>query len=327
MAVFLLGVDGAAAVFEIVQILAHLGRLAPHPRVLDAAEVDVHMAVLVAEDRREIQVPAAPAVGPALVIAGGPFVPDIDRNRMGRAADGQQQHEHALVIDVPVRRDEAALRMPAHGDPVVAHDGPVPFDPLVQGLDPAADLDLVRVVAVEIAGGEQHAGHQQGRVDGRQLVGPVAVTGLHIEEMIEEALVPRRAGRLRPLGQAVEIADGDQDPLARLVPAHPAALDADGPAGQGETDRGDGAEGFAGPAIGRQAGGPVRDLFEPAEGAFLKLIDLAVQPQRPALRAVDRPSDRLLRRRLAHNEAPDRQGRSPCRGSHQEVSAVHRHAH
>ena len=312
--VFPLRRNGAHAVLEIVEG-ADLGRFRPHPRVANAAEVDKHMAVLVAEQRGEGQMWAAPAVSPAAVIDAAPLVPHRRRDRMGGAADGQQQHQHAFVIDVPVMRDVAGLRMPAHGDAVGPYARPVPFDPVVDRLGQAPNFHLVGMVAVEPARGEQHAGDQQSGVDRRQLGPAETVTGLHVEEMVEEALVAGDARRLRPLRGVVEEADGGQGALARLGPADPAPLDPDRPAGQGEADGSHRREGLGRPAVGRQTVGPVGDMGEPAEGAFLQFIDLGVDPRR------HRPHRFKAGQGSAGRNAQRR--RAGDRGTHQKPATIH----
>ena len=245
---------------------------------------------------------------------------------MGRAADGQQQHQHALVIDVPVGGNEAALGVPAHGDAVVADHGPRPFDPFVDGLRLLTDFRLVGMASVEVAGGEEHAADQQGRIDGGQFVGPVTKPRLHIQEVVEEALVPRRAAGLRALRQVMEEAQRRQGPLTRLGPAHPAALDTHRPAGQGEPDRRHRTERRRRPAIRRETSLAIRDLLEPPERPLLKLLDLLIQPHRPSLRPIDRPRRRRLLRRRHHRKS-NGQSRRACGGPHQEVSTIHGQAH
>ncbi len=61
---------------------------------------------------------------------------------------------------------ELQLRAPGHAD-VGRQHGPGPVDALVEFVGQVAYLGFLGVVLVEVAAGEQHAGHEQCRVDGR----------------------------------------------------------------------------------------------------------------------------------------------------------------
>ena len=83
--------------------------------------------------------------------------------------------------------------------------------------------------------------------------------GLHVEEVVEEALVAGDPAPVRALRRVPEEAQRRQRQVARLRPRAPAALDADRVGGQREADRGDARESAAsasGPAPARSSGSP-----------------------------------------------------------------------
>ena len=67
----------------------------------------------------------------------------------------------------------------------------IPVGALVERVGKPPDLALAGIVAVEILAGEQNAHQQDGGVDARQLDVAEAAPALHVEEVIEEALVAR----------------------------------------------------------------------------------------------------------------------------------------
>src|SRR5687768_11035513 len=98
------------------------------------------------------------------------------------------------------------------------------------------------------------------------------MTRLHMEEMVEEALVAgdcRSGGSLRCIPEEPE---RGQRQVARIRPTAPAALDPDRVGGQREPDRGDAREGGRWPAVGNQPVGPVHRLPEKAERALLDVL-------------------------------------------------------
>src|SRR5690606_35726335 len=105
----LLGVDGAAAVFEIVDALDG------HVAVANAAEVDPEVTILVAEEGRKLQVRLAPARAPLALEAPGPGLPGAFGNRVARGSQRQHVKQRGFVVLVPVVVDELAafFRMPA----------------------------------------------------------------------------------------------------------------------------------------------------------------------------------------------------------------------
>ncbi len=189
----------------------------------------------------------------------------------------------------------------------VPHDGPVPFDPFIDRLGQTPDLDLVGMVAVEEAGREQHARDQQGacrRSTARSV--PNRWPVLHVEEMVEEALVARRRPSPRGLGAGRGRSGGCSGSASRAsARRHPAPLDPDRPAGQGET-RQPRPNRRTPPASGRASGRvvAVRDMDEPVEGAPLKLIDLGIQPDRCRAASRPEPSSRRPKPRRGGDRRP-----------------------
>ena len=146
-------------------------------------------------------------VAPMLRQARRPGLPAVRPHRVRRRAERQDVDQHRLAV----------------ADPVVAADGPSP------GVQPSAivggracapaPVDAARrsrrrgrgsrasLGPVEIALGEQHAAEQQRRVDRRQLGRLEARAALHVEEVVEEALVAGHARRrvaLRRIGQEAQ---------------------------------------------------------------------------------------------------------------------------
>src|SRR5947199_3097654 len=125
--------------------------------------------------------------------------------------------------------------MPAHRDwlaPVGAEE--IPVSAGIELLREVPDLAFRRSVAVVILTGEQHAEQQHGSVDARQLDVAEALAALHVEEMVEEALIAALASRLRSLGSVPEEAQRRQRQVARVGSRTPAALDSDGISGEPE---------------------------------------------------------------------------------------------
>ena len=207
-----LRVGGAARVLEVVDAAL------AHGRVLNAAEVDPQVRVLVAEERGEAQVLVAHEAAPGTLVVVRPGVPGARADGVGGRPEREQHHEHRLVVALPVVRDETRLRLPAHADVVAPHLRPFPVDAPVDRVDQGADLRLVGMVGIEVGLRVQHAADQQRRVDRGQLAAAGALTGLHVEEMVEESLVPRHADAAASLAAHCE-RTGRWRACAR-VPAH-----------------------------------------------------------------------------------------------------------
>jgi len=84
------------------------------------------------------------------------------------------------------------------------------------------------VIAIEILAGEQGAHQQDGGVDARQLDVAVANAGLHVDEVVEEALVPGGAGWFGSLRSIPKETQRGQREIASLGPRTPAAFGAHG---------------------------------------------------------------------------------------------------
>ena len=115
---------------------------------------------------------------------------------------------------------------------------PAPIHPPVQRVSEPSHLTLSAGVPVEIGGGGQGAGDQDGGVDGRQLGTPCTPAARDIEEMVEEALV---AGRIAhwSVRSVPEEAQRGQRTLHRLCAGHERALDRDGITGERQSHAGD----------------------------------------------------------------------------------------
>ena len=276
--VLAVGQRRAAAVEEVVDpALAHV-------LVLDVPVVDPDMAVLVAEQRPERQVLLAVVNAPVMVVGARPHGPRIRAHGVGRRAERQHVEQHRLVVAHPVMDDETALREPAHRDQRFALLQPGPVHLAVELVGDAPDLPLARIVAVVVRLREEHAHHQQRRVDAGQLhPAVVAMALLHVQEMIVEALVAALAGPLRSLRDVAQEAQGGQGAVHGLGPADPAVLDADRIGRQRIADRGDAGERTRRVAVGRQAVAFVGRVPEELEGALLDVAEQRRQlgPRRP----------------------------------------------
>ncbi len=114
-------------------------------------------------------------------------------------SEREQHDEHRLVVALPVVRDETRLGLPAHAEEFAVHLRPFPVDSPVDRVDVGPDLRLVGMLAVEVGLCVKHAADQERGVDRGQLAAARAVTGLHVEEMVEKSLVARHADPLCPL--------------------------------------------------------------------------------------------------------------------------------
>ncbi len=265
-----------------------------------------------AEERREedvlVPLPALPAV------VARPLLPYRRVDGMRRRAEGEELQDHRLVVAVPVGFDELRLGLPPHADARRPRLRPAPLDARVELLGELPDLALVRVVAVEVLAAEEDAGEQQRGVDRRQLDLLEALAGLGNEEVVEEAAVAGRAARLRPLRRLPEETQRAQHALARLVAAHPAALDADRVGGEPEAGGGHGGEGLRRPAVGDEAGVRVGEVPEVAEGALLNVVEKGrvggVEVDRG--RRGGRGGGLGRRRPAVRRRAPEREGGGQC---------------
>jgi hypothetical protein len=263
--------DCAAAVLEVVDTLR------PHELVLDAAVVDPDRAELVAEHRAEGEVGEAFERAPVLVVVGREGVPGARGDRVRRAAEREHVHDHALVVAAPVVDLELQLGAPGHADVGHVFDRPRPVHAAVEVVRDLAQFPLLRIVAVEVARDEQHTGHEQRGVDGRELGVAVAQARAEVQEVVEKSLVAGRRRRLRSLRQVVEELQRGQNAVARLRARDPAALDADGVGVQRESAGGDARERRLRPAVGDEAGAGFGGVPEVLERSFLDVLEQRIE--------------------------------------------------
>ena len=163
---------------------------------------------------------------------------------MGGRAEGEQVHDHRLVVADPgAEAGEAAGRLPAHAqaDPAVAHE--LPVHPAVDLVRERADLHLGGVAAAEVLPRVQDAGQQQRGVDRGELGVPRhhAQRGAHVEEVVEEPLVADRAAGGAPLRLGPEGVERGRHAIRPVRARDPAMIDRDADRAQAEALAGDAA--------------------------------------------------------------------------------------
>ena len=202
------------------------------------------------------------------------------------------------MVALPPVAEEAALRRPPHRDGRAAVEGPVPLGPLVERRGALAELPLVRAVAVEVAGGEEGAGQEDRRVDGRELALPRPAPLVHVQEVVvEPAVADAVAGAV--LRRVAEKADGGEGEPERPLSAAPPALHGDREGRQQEAGGGDGGWALR-----------IRTVHhEPAGG--VRLVEEVVE--RDALDVVE---ELHRRRREGRGRHRDRRGRARRRARH-----------
>ena len=222
---------------------------------------------------------------------------------MRRAAEREHVDEHAFVVAAPVVDLELQLGAPGHADVGHVLDRPWPVHPAIQVVRDLSHLLLLRVVTVEISLHEQHAGHEQRGVDGRQLGIAVAHADAEIQEVIEKSLVAAGARRLGTLRQVVQEFERRQHARARLRARDPAAFRADRVGVQREADGRDARERRLRPAIGHESRVGLGRVPEKIEGALFDVLEQRIE-------LVD-----LHRRREPHDDRFERvRGRRLARG-------------
>src|SRR5687768_6694341 len=133
---------------------------------------------------------------------------------------------------------EAGFRRPRVSNRGRAILRPSPIHTSVERFGETPHFALLERRSVEIRGGGQHPGDQNGRIDGRQLALPGALAGGDVEEVIEEPAMP--AGfRVRAVLRVPEKTERRQRAFDRLRSRDIPALHRDGVARQGEADAGD----------------------------------------------------------------------------------------
>ena len=244
------------------------------------AEIDPDMTILVPEQRGKGQVRGPGIGGPASIEPGGPLVPGFGRQRVRRRSERQDVEEQAFVVDVPVAGDEAPARMPAHRHDGRARGEPRPVDRGVDPIREQADAAFVGMLAVEPFAREQHAAEQQRGVDRRQFSIAETLPGLHVEEVVEEALMAADAARGGALAGVGEEFQRGERPRTCLRPRDPAARRANRIRRKREPHRRDRRKGRRRPTIGREPGRWIGSVPEEAEGALLDVRDQVARPRR-----------------------------------------------
>ena len=198
------------------------------------------------------------------LVGGGPLRIAFDRQRMCRRAQAQQVDQQPLVVALPSIAQEAAAGLPTKGHRRAAVLRPVPIGAAVKRVGKFADLAILGAVAREILRSGQHARQEKRGVDRRKLAIPGALAVVHVEEMVVEALVPRRVC-VPALNAVMKESQGRERSLGGVRPGHEAALYANGIGGEGEADGGD-------------AGGPARlGLVGDQSVERVRLIDEIVE--------------------------------------------------
>ena len=135
---------------------------------------------------------------------------------------------------------EFALRRPAQTEGAVAAAHPLPIDTGVEPVSQRADFGFVAALAGEILPCGQNTGDQQAGVEAGQLAAAGALAGLHVEEVVVEALITGGVARLA-LNAVSEKMQRRQHALDCLRTGDEAALDPDRIGCQRHTDGGDAA--------------------------------------------------------------------------------------
>ena len=224
---------------------------------------------------------------------------------MRRRGEREQIDHHPFVVAVPAARDQAGagFRVPAHADEPVRARQEGPVDALVHADPELPDLRLVRGGTVEIGGGGERAEQEQGGVDARQLDGLEPPRGLHVEEVVEEAVVPGDPDGGVALGAVPDGAEREERLLRRGGTRDVAALDPDRKRGQREAEGGDRAEIRVRPIVRREAGVGVGSLPEVAEGAVVEVGEDGVERATGTSHARQRRSDGERRHRSRHQSS------------------------
>src|SRR5438128_9411518 len=104
---------------------------------------------------------------------------------------------------------------------------PAPVGAAVERIGKPADFQFGFVVAIKIGAGCQGTGKQKRCVDRGQLTIPDAAAGLHVKEMVIEALVAGSIG-LRPVRRLPEESKRGERPWNRGGARRETTLDSDG---------------------------------------------------------------------------------------------------
>src|SRR5262249_62319672 len=158
-----------------------------------------------------------------------PRVPCFGRQRPARGAYAQQVHQGELAILFVAVNDKAALRTPAVRHQVwMTIANPVVIDAAINLHREPRDLGVLTEVLARC----ERSGVEPGAVADRHLAVTTALARLHVDEVIEPAVLVLCAIRVE-LQRCAR-------PLTRLFPREPLALGADAQRGEAES-RGAGA--------------------------------------------------------------------------------------
>ena len=169
-----------------------------------------------------------------------------------------------------------------HGTAVLR---PAPVGAAIEVVRDPPDFGFVRIVLAEIGGCGEHAGEEQGGIDGGKLALPDPFPRLHVEEMVVEALVAGGVG-LGAMRRVAEETQRGQRAGDRVGAAHIAARHAHRIGGQRKAGRSDRGRRARRRAIGHQSvlrigflGEIVeREALEIAEKRVLRLFGRSVHP-------------------------------------------------
>src|SRR6202045_1292918 len=208
--VFALDISGTPAVFEIVAVFL------AHEAISYAGEIDPGMGKMMDEERPGIKKLVIVDVLP--LIGRGPRPEAVVRQGVCRRRQAQNKKNDRFVIAIPAIVQKAALRLPSLPRGRCAAAGPLPIDAAVDRIGAFANLVFAWRVLAEILARSQHPREQQRGVDQRHLRLPDPLAGLHVEEVVIEALIAGRV-RLFALSAVPEETQGDE--CARPHPRAP----------------------------------------------------------------------------------------------------------
>ena len=225
-----------------------------------------------------------PRVKIFVAVAVFPFVGRAPRGvaAVGQRVGGRAEREHVeqerLVVALPAERDEAALGLPAVRQRLALVLRPGPVGAAIKRVGKGADLALAGRVGLEVGGGGQHAGQQEGAVHRRQLALPGTPPGPHVEEMIVEAPVAGGVG-LGAVRAVAKKTQRRQRALHRGGASHESALDPHRVGRQREAGGGDAGGPVRRRLVEHQSVGGIGLVHEVAEGLALEDFQLVFDAQ------------------------------------------------
>src|SRR5436309_14033675 len=130
---------------------------------------------------------------------------------------------------------------------------PLPVDAAIDLDDERAYFHFFRLRAVEVRLTKQRPREQDRGVDGGELAVFEALPGLHVQKVVEKALVPGRASRIRTLRSIAKKTQGREHALPCRRASDIRALDTDGVTREREANRCDTGERRGRITVGHQA--------------------------------------------------------------------------